>query len=121
MYCGRRGFTLIEVLLVSVLLSVVALAVFKAFSDGVGLWKRVNVELSDEDLEIFFSDVAIRLASAFRHGTVRFEGERERIAECGTRSAARRTSWTASTTRSAWRRRTTAGRARIDPARCAVC
>ena len=76
----RIGFTLIEVLLVSMLLSVVALAVFKAFSDGVALWKRVNVESRDEDLNIFFSDVTARLTSAFVHASVRFEGGRDRIA-----------------------------------------
>ncbi len=82
MRSGRRersAFTLIEVLLVSVMLSVVALAVYKAFSDGITLWKKVNAEVPEEDLSIFFSDMAGRMASVFKHGAVPFEGGRDRV------------------------------------------
>lgn len=82
MRSGRRkksGFTLIEVLLVSVILSVVALAVYKAFSDGITLWKKVNADVPEEDLGIFFSDMAERMAGVFTHGTVPFEGGRDRV------------------------------------------
>ncbi|MFH1640549.1 MAG: type II secretion system protein [Candidatus Omnitrophota bacterium] len=49
----KRGFTLIEILIVTVILSIVSLAIFATFNNGIKIWERASRLLPEEDLVIF--------------------------------------------------------------------
>lgn len=75
----RKGFTLVELLLVTVLLSVIGAAVYAAFSSGVNLWQRINAEMRVEDINLFFDKVARDLRSTFYFTAIRLQGTASRI------------------------------------------
>ncbi len=68
------GFTLVELILVSAILSVVGIAVYAAFSNGIRLWKKINQELPQEGISIFFEEISYDLRSFVKHSTVPFSG-----------------------------------------------
>ena len=53
----RRGFTLTEILLVSVMFALISLAVFNAFSNGFKLWARGQHVLAEGDTAIFLDRI----------------------------------------------------------------
>jgi len=53
-----RGFTLVEVLLVSAMFAVISLAVFNAFSNGFKLWARGQHVMVEGDTAIFLDRIA---------------------------------------------------------------
>lgn len=62
---GRRGFSLIELLIAASLIPVVSFAVFSNFRAGVGLWKALHVETPNEDLSLFDRKVMRDFDNAF--------------------------------------------------------
>jgi prepilin-type N-terminal cleavage/methylation domain-containing protein len=54
----RRGFTLVEILLVSAMFAVISLAVFNAFSNGFKLWARGQHVLVEGNIAIFLDRIA---------------------------------------------------------------
>lgn len=51
----NNAVTLIELLIVSVIISVVGLAIYSSFAGGLKVWKRVNTGIEGEDLVLFFA------------------------------------------------------------------
>ena len=72
----RRGFTLVELLIVAALLSVVGLAIYSTFSSGILIWKRVNTSLKYEDLNIFFDKFGKDIRNSFKFDGIEFAGDR---------------------------------------------
>lgn len=70
----RVRFTLVELILVSAILSVVGIAVYTALSSGIRVWKRINQESPQEDVSIFFAKMSHDLRSLVKHSTVSFSG-----------------------------------------------
>ena len=68
-----------ELILVSVILSVVGMAVYTAFSNGIRLWKRVNQESPQKDASMFFAKISYDLRSLVRHSAVSFSGKPDSI------------------------------------------
>ena len=77
--CRGSRFTLVELILVSVILSVVGITVYAAFSNGVRLWKRINQKSPKGDVNVFFAKISRDLRSLVRHSTVSFSGESDSI------------------------------------------
>lgn len=73
----NNGITLIELLIVSVIISVVGLAIYSSFAGGLKVWKRVNTAIEGEDLVLFFARFSQDLrATVSLKGNV-FQGSEE--------------------------------------------
>ena len=75
----NKGFTLIEILVVIGMLSVIALAIYATFSNGVRIWQRLNVEMPEEDLNIFIDRFARDARNGLLFTGVDFIGTEDRV------------------------------------------
>jgi prepilin-type N-terminal cleavage/methylation domain-containing protein len=75
----KQGFTLIEMLVAIAILSVLALTVYGAFSNGLRLWQRINQEESHEDINIFLLKLSYELRRCFKFSNIKFLGEEDNI------------------------------------------
>lgn len=69
-----RAFTLIEVLLVSVLISVISLAIFRCFANGLKLWGRAQRLNNEVEVAIFLEKIADDLRSTVNMSGLDFKG-----------------------------------------------
>ncbi len=74
-----RSFTLIEMLIVPVALSIVAFALFATFANGIKVWKRVHQQVPEEDVNIFFDRFGYDAKNSFKFTGINFTGSSERI------------------------------------------
>jgi prepilin-type N-terminal cleavage/methylation domain-containing protein len=70
----RGGFTLIEILVVTVILSIVSLAIFATFNNGIKIWQRVSRLLPEEDMAIFFDRFNSDVKNSLRFGGLKLTG-----------------------------------------------
>ena len=75
----KNGFTLIELLIVTALLAVISLSIYATFNSGVKIWQRVNKQIPEEDLDIFFEKFALDLRNSFKFNGLNFLGEEKRL------------------------------------------
>lgn len=73
----RRGFTLIEVVIVAAMSAVVALAIYSTLSNGLRIWKRINTGMPREDTAIFFDKLGSDVRNAFICARSAFSGGRD--------------------------------------------
>lgn len=73
------GFTLVELLVVTVILSFVSLAIYTTFNNGLAIWQRINRQLPEEDLNIFFEKFTHDLKNTLKFTGVNFLGTNERL------------------------------------------
>jgi prepilin-type N-terminal cleavage/methylation domain-containing protein len=71
------GLTFIELLVVTVILSIVSLAIYATFNNGIKIWQRVNKNIAEEDLNIFFDKFARDLRNAVQFSGINFSGRSE--------------------------------------------
>jgi prepilin-type N-terminal cleavage/methylation domain-containing protein len=71
---NMKGLTLVELLMVTAMLSIVSLAIFSTFSSGLRIWQRVNTKTPYEDLGIFFDKFSGDLRNSFKFKGLRFSG-----------------------------------------------
>jgi prepilin-type N-terminal cleavage/methylation domain-containing protein len=71
----RRGFTFIELLLVTALMASLSLAIFLCLSNGLKLWQRTQQALLQEDVTIFFDKFSGDLRNAFNFSTLAIDGQ----------------------------------------------
>lgn len=76
---NKTGFTLIELLIVTVLLAVVSLAIYATFNNGIRIWQKVNEQVLQEDLDVFFEEFTLDLKNAFKFSPFNFLGEEDRF------------------------------------------
>jgi len=79
MRCIRNndpGFTLVEMLVVTAIVAVVAMALFANISNGVKLWKKVNQELVHQDLNIFLDKFSTDIKNSLRFKGLGFSGDK---------------------------------------------
>lgn len=76
---NKNGFTLIELLIVTALLAVISLSIYATFNSGIKIWQRVNKQLPEEDLDIFFEKFALDLRNSFKFNGLNFLGEEKRL------------------------------------------
>jgi prepilin-type N-terminal cleavage/methylation domain-containing protein len=76
---GARGFTLIEVLLVTAIFASIGLAVFNCLSNGLKLWTKSQQLLSEEDAAIFLDRFSVELKNSFLYSKILLKGEETSI------------------------------------------
>lgn len=72
---GSRSFTLVEILVVSMILAIVSLAVFSTFSNGIKLYKRMTVDSGAIDRAIFLDRLTTDLRNAFLFTGLEISGQ----------------------------------------------
>ncbi|MBN1405357.1 MAG: prepilin-type N-terminal cleavage/methylation domain-containing protein [Candidatus Omnitrophica bacterium] len=76
-YTRRRsaeGFTFIELMVVTAIISVILLALYAMFDNGIKIWQQVNKPIPKEDVDIFFDKFAYDLRNTFKMKGVNFTG-----------------------------------------------
>lgn len=71
-YRRLEAFTLVEMLMVTGIIFVVSLAIYATFNNGIKIWQRVNTQLPEEDLNIFFDKFSLDAKNAFRFTGINF-------------------------------------------------
>jgi prepilin-type N-terminal cleavage/methylation domain-containing protein len=71
----RRGFTFIEIMLVSVIFATISVAIFTCLSNGIKLWERGKQLVVEEDAAVFFDRFASDLRNSFSYTKIPFTGE----------------------------------------------
>jgi prepilin-type N-terminal cleavage/methylation domain-containing protein len=61
------GLTLVEMLIVSIILGAISLAINSALNSGVKIWRKINQELPQEDLNIFFDKFTAELHNSLTY------------------------------------------------------
>ncbi len=85
MPCMRRknnrksAFTLVEMLIVTAILSVVGMAIYATFNSGVKIWQKVTRQLPEEDLNIFFDKFSLDLRNCFKFTGINFSGTADKL------------------------------------------
>lgn len=74
-----KGFSLIEMLIVTSMLAVISLAIYATFNSGIKIWVRADKEVAQEDLNIFFDKFASRLRNSFKFSGISFSGKEDRL------------------------------------------
>lgn len=71
---SSKAFTLIEILLVTALFSLCALAIFRTFASGVRLWEHAQRFSIQEDISIFMDKLSEDLRNGFSYSGIKFNG-----------------------------------------------
>ncbi len=71
----RRGFTFIEIMLVTAMFATLSAAIFTCLSNGIKLWERGRLLMSEEDTAIFFDRFSSDLRNTFKYSKLSFVGE----------------------------------------------
>ncbi|MCX5708989.1 MAG: prepilin-type N-terminal cleavage/methylation domain-containing protein [Candidatus Omnitrophica bacterium] len=79
----KTGFTLVEILIVTMILAVISLAIFSTFSNGMKIYNRVNSEVTSEDLVIFCDRFGHDLRNSFNFSLINFTGKAEELEFAG--------------------------------------
>ena len=84
MRCMRRrnkgsSFTFVEMLVVTALVAVISLGIYATLSNGLKVYRRVQRELPEEDLNIFFQKFSMDVGNSIRFSGVYSSGVRERL------------------------------------------
>lgn len=74
---NKRAFTFIEILIVTVLLSVISLTIYSTFSNGIKIWQRVTEALPEEDVTIFFEKLAVDVRNCINFKEIAFQGKKD--------------------------------------------
>ena len=69
------GFTLVELLVVTAMMSVVALAIYATFANGIKIWQRINQDIPEEELNIFFDKFSSDIRNSIKFSTISFLGQ----------------------------------------------
>lgn len=75
----NNGFTLAELLVASVIMSIIAGAVYVSFSSGIRIWNRVNQRIKQEHINIFMEKITSDLKNTFRFSQISFEGTEDSL------------------------------------------
>jgi len=75
----RRGFTLIELALVAVILVVMGMAVYGTFVNGINIWKKITQESTIEDTSLFFEKISSDLRNSFKLSDIKFRGWNNKV------------------------------------------
>lgn len=75
----NNAFTLIEMLIVTAMLSIVSLAVYATFNNGIKIWQKINQEIPAEDMDIFFEKFTSDLKNSLKISSIDFYGQEDRF------------------------------------------
>jgi len=74
---NKNGFTLIELIIVSMTMAIVALAVYSTLSNGLKIWQRMDHERQEEDSGIFFEKFTSDLRNGIQYKGIGFSGNED--------------------------------------------
>lgn len=63
----------------SAILCVISLAIYATFNNGIKIWQKINRDIPEENLDIFFERFASDLRNAFRFKGIAFVGGEHRV------------------------------------------
>jgi prepilin-type N-terminal cleavage/methylation domain-containing protein len=72
-----KGFTFIELVIVTAILPIVSLALYATFNNGIKIWQKVNSQIPEEDLDIFFEKFTVNLKDSFKFTGIYFIGRED--------------------------------------------
>jgi prepilin-type N-terminal cleavage/methylation domain-containing protein len=71
----NKGFTLIEMLMVGLIMSIISLGLYVTLNSGIKVWQRINnQQLAAEDVNIFFDKFASDLRNSLPFTAINFTG-----------------------------------------------
>lgn len=73
----NKAFTLIEMLIVTVTLSIISLAIYATFNNGIKIWQKINQEIPSEDIDVFFEKITYDLRNGLKVSNITFSGEED--------------------------------------------
>ncbi len=76
---SRFGFTLIEVIIVTAMVSVISMALYGTLSNGLRIWKKVQGVLPEEDINIYLSRMDADFRNTFSSPRMPFVGTADRV------------------------------------------
>lgn len=76
---SNSGFTLVEVLIVTVILAIISLAIFSTFSNGIKIYNRINSEATLADAVIFCDRFGQDLRNSLNFTLIKFVGKPEEL------------------------------------------
>ena len=79
----KQGFTLMEMLIVTVLAAVVSLAIYSTLSQGIKIWQRLSRSLPDEDTGIFSERFVRDLNNTINFSQIKFTGNKTEFSFAG--------------------------------------
>ena len=65
--------------MVTAFLAVVSLAIYATFNNGIKIWQKINVQVAQEDLDIFLEEFTVDLRNTFKFTPFIFTGESEKV------------------------------------------
>lgn len=77
---AKRGFSLLELLMVLTLAPIVLFTLYSNFSAGLRIWSTVVRQTPEEDVNIFYTKARRDLENMLRYDGVPFIGDKEEIA-----------------------------------------
>jgi prepilin-type N-terminal cleavage/methylation domain-containing protein len=75
----KSGFTLVELLIVSMIVVIIALAISYTLGSGVKVWQKINQELVEEDVSIFFDKFTVDLHNSLQYAGIKFVGDEQEL------------------------------------------
>jgi prepilin-type N-terminal cleavage/methylation domain-containing protein len=76
----KRGLTLIEILITSAILSLVGVAIYSTFANGLAIWKRANIiNQGGNNLRLSLEKINSEIRNTYNFSQIPFEGGREFI------------------------------------------
>ncbi len=75
----KSGFTLVEMLIVTVILAITSLAIFSTFSNGIKIYNRINSEATLADLAIFSDRFGQELRNSVNFTPIKFVGKKDEL------------------------------------------
>jgi prepilin-type N-terminal cleavage/methylation domain-containing protein len=76
----RRGFTFVEIMLVTAMFAALSAAIFTCLSNGIKLWDRGRQLMTQEDTVIFFDRFSSDLRNTFNYSKFSFTGGEQEAA-----------------------------------------
>lgn len=74
-----KGFTLLEVFLVSAMVAIISLAIYTTFANGIKIWQKAHSEMLEEDVCIFFERFTSDLRNSFKFKDMSLLGKEDMI------------------------------------------
>lgn len=71
---NKNGFTLIELIIVSVTMVVVSMAIYTTLSTGLKIWRKASFEIVEENADVFFEKFTADLRNAVMYNNITFAG-----------------------------------------------
>jgi prepilin-type N-terminal cleavage/methylation domain-containing protein len=96
------GFTLVEVLIVTIILAIISLAIFSTFSNGIKIYNRINSEVTLGDTVIFCDRLGQDLRNSLNFTLIKFVGKPEELEFASILNSARMQKRSVSRVKYAW-------------------